>query len=798
MLALSLMTILALVPQETLQLRTNPPVVALAGPGSYATCLVEGKFPSGQSVDLSSEATLEVENPTVGVIFQGRVRAVAQGNTRILVRWKEQTLSVPLQVGNAIPPLETFEQNIMPLLSRHQCNSSGCHGKAEGQNGFKLSVFGSDPDQDFEAVVREGRGRRVFAGSPENSLFVRKMSGGIFHGGGARIPPNHPDYITVLRWLDGGAMQTDPTRPAVVSIRMESPFATMSLQSSKKLLVFAKYGDGSEKEVTAHARFFSNHESLAGVDMHGLVTASNTPGEAAIIATYLNKTAVFRALLPRPASPIRMDVTGGNWIDKPIVDKLTTLRIPPSGQCSDAEFCRRVYLDIVGVLPTPIQAREFLARPAANKRAELVNELLSRPEYADLWSLVWSDILRVDAQALGSKQAYAYYRWIHRGMEASKPLDVMAKEILSAQGALADHPEGSIFKVVTKPGEMAGAAAQVFLGVRITCAECHHHPFDKWSQEDYLGMQSFFTGVQFKNLGKKDVLIGGQTAPGTNPRAKAKVFAHALGQPVPDKQPQGDARIQLADWVTRPDNPYFARNMANRIWAHFMGHGLVEPVDDIRETNPPTHPELLDGLAKHLVNSRFDTRELIRAITSSQAYQRSSSPIPGNEGDEWNYSRFPLKGMLAEVLLDAISQATGVPEAFEGYPQGTRAVQLWDSRQKHYFLKIHGRPVRISSCSCERQKEGGVARVLHELNSPLLQRKLAHEQGRVAQLAASPAPDESKVDELYLAFLSRLPDAKEKKLALEFLSKSRDGSHREKLEDLAWGLMNSLEFLFNH
>jgi len=337
------------------------------------------------------------------------------------------------------------------------------------------------------------------------------------------------------------------------------------------------------------------------------------------------------------------------------------------------------------------------------------------------------------------------------------------------------------------------------LGVRIACAECHHHPFDKWTQADYLGMQSFFTGVRSKNAGKREILVGDNTSPGSNARYKDKVFAHALGQPLPEVQPKGDARQLFAQWVISPENQWFARNAANRIWAHLFGHGLVEPIDDFRDTNPASHPELLVKLANHLIQNKYDVKSLIKLITASETYQRSSAPVVGNESDEWNYSRFLLKSMPAEVLFDAISQTTGVPGNFEGYPVGTRAIQLWDSRYQDYFLKVHGRPLRVSSCSCERQKEPGIAQVLHELNSPELHRKLNHEQGKIARLIAGKSTQKEIVEELFLSYFSRFPDKSELELANEVLAKAKDAtSKREALEDLAWGMMNSLEFLFNH
>ena len=778
-----------------------PASITLTTPGSYATLIVESKNKNGLIIDLTDEVSARIENPEIAMLFQGRVYGKKAGATRLLVDVQGKQLVVPVSFNpTPIALSPTFYHDIEPILARHQCNSSGCHGKAEGQNGFKLSVFGSDPDFDFESIFLDGRGRRVMTEAPSSSLLAKKISGKIFHGGGARIPDNNPDYQTVIDWISSGALKKNDAIPDVVAIEVQPPFRIIKGGAKQKLTVFATLKDGTRKEVTSHARFFSNHEALAAVDIHGTVSTNEIPGEAVILVTYRNKTSVFRAILPavHPYT-VGKKYSAENWIDQLIQTKLDTLRIPASPLSKDEEFVRRVFLDITGTLPNSSDLKAFLANTSADKRSKLVQDLLNKPAYSDYSALVWSDLLRVDRQTLGTKQAYAYYRWLKNSFSENKPLDKLAFEILSAQGYLDEHPEGSFYKVVKSPGELSSSFAQIFLGVRIACAECHHHPFDKWTQADYLGMQSFFTGVRSKNAGKREILVGDNTSPGSNARYKEKVFAHALGQPLPEVQPKGDARQLFAQWVVNPENQWFARNAANRIWAYLFGHGLVEPIDDFRDTNPASHPELLVKLANYLIENKYDAKALIKLITSSETYQRASTPVPGNESDEWNYSRFLLKSMPAEVLFDAISQTTGVPGDFEGYPTGTRAIQLWDSRYQDYFLKVHGRPLRVSSCSCERQKEPGIAQVLHELNSPELHRKLSHEQGKIARLIAGKSTQKEIVEELFLSYFSRFPDKSELELANEVLAKAKDAtSKREALEDLAWGMMNSLEFLFNH
>jgi hypothetical protein len=465
-----------------------------------------------------------------------------------------------------------------------------------------------------------------------------------------------------------------------------------------------------------------------------------------------------------------------------------------------------VYLDVIGTLPTAAEARAFLTDTRADNRKRLVDDLLKRPEYADYQALVWSDLLRVDRQVLGHKQAYAYYRWIRESFARNVPVDRFARELLTAEGPLAEAPAGNFFRVVPKPGDMASTWSQVFLGVRIACAECHHHPFDRWSQDDYYGMVGHFTGLRTKKSPLGDVLFAAGQAPATNPRTGKAVPPHALGTAIDvgriaNPSDASDRRRQLADWLSSRDNPWFARNMANRVWARFLGRGLVEPVDDFRDTNPPTNPALLDALARHLIDSQYDLHGLIRAITASRTYQLSTAPNATNQRDEQNYSRAVLKRLPAEVLLDAVCQTTGIGEKFAGVPEGCRAVQLWDNRSPHYFLKTFGRPVRETACECERASEATIGQVLHLLNSPQIHAKITHEAGQVARLVqktSGPAAtdDAQLAEELYLTFFSRLPTTEERQTAIDYLRAAP--SRRRGAEDLAWTMLNSLEFVFGH
>jgi hypothetical protein len=679
-------------------------------------------------------------------------------------------------------PVEAFhfENDVLPILSRYGCNSSGCHGKAEGQGGFKLSVFASDPEADYAALTKEGRGRRVFPARPEESLLLRKGTGRTAHGGGTKLPYGGEDYRVLCDWIAAGMPVGSPDAPRVVSLRVEPAERVMVPKAEQQLKVFAKYSDGAEKDVTRHARFQSNTESVAGVSASGLVTTRTVPGEATVMAAYLGEVGMFRLAVPRPGEPAKNALPQFNFIDKLVDVKLAKLNVAPSGICDDADFLRRAYLDLTGTLPTPEEARKFLADASKNKRTKLVEALLERPEFADLWALRWADLLRVDRQPLGHQRAHLYYKWIRDSIATNKPFDQFARELVTAEGPATEVGPVNFFRVVTKPGEAAGTLSQVFLGVRITCAECHHHPFDRWKQSDYYGMAAYFA-----------------TGSTTHPRTRKEVYAHALGTEMPTANPTGDRRLPLADWMTKPNNPFFARNLANRVWAWTLGRGLVEPVDDVRATNPPSNPELLDALAQHLVENKYDVRKLIVLITSSRVYQTSATPNATNEKDERNFSRAYFKRPDAEVLLDMICQALGAPEKFQGAPGVTRAVQLWDSKARSDFLKLFGRPSRVTACECERTREPSVSQVLNLLNSTEIQAKLTHEAGTVAGLVRTQKDDAKLVEELYLTFYARLPTPDETAIGVKHLTKYPN-NRRAAAEDLAWALLNSTEFLFNH
>lgn len=697
-----------------------------------------------------------------------------------------------------------FENDIIPILTRFGCNTSGCHGKAEGQNGFKLSVFGFDPEGDYAAIVQEGRGRRVFPVAADRSLFLRKASGEVPHGGGVRLDSSRPEYARLRDWIASGVPFGSPDDPKIVRITVEPSQKQMTLGGRQRLQVTAVWSDGRQEDVSPLATYQTNNEGIANVDEQGVVTVGETPGVVAVMATYLGQVDLFQALIPRNAAPSEQvgeltrefpDSAAGR-IDRLVASRLQQLNMAPSDSCDDATYLRRVSLDLLGTLPTSEEARSFLTDRRENKRELLVDRLLAREEFTDYQTLKWADVLRVNRRVLGRKGARAYYDWMHRSLSQNLPLDQFARELIAAEGPLSESPAGYFYKATPDPSEMANTISQVFLGVRIDCARCHHHPWDRWSQTDYFGMQAFFTQTSFKPLAGGEALVANRDVVTRHPRTGDVIFAHPLGTTPPESSPAGDRRVLLADWITSADNPWFARNLANRQWAHLMGRGLVEPVDDFRLTNPPSNPELLDELARQLVAVEFDLRRFLRTLVLTDTYQRACEPNATNFADEQNYSRYPMKRLEAEVLFDAVCQVTGVRESFAGVSDERRAIQLWDSHVPHDFLELFGRPVRESACECERVAEPTVGQVLHVLNSPGLHDKLRHAAGRLARLTRDVSDPGELVDEIYLTCFSRFPDAAEKDVAINHLRTA--ARRQESAEDLTWTLMNSLEFLFNH
>ncbi len=785
-------------------LAISPETVQLRSPEATQQLLVSRPSPTpgvSPRADATRQASYRSLNQEIATVdATGLVQARGDGKTEIVIEFSGEEMRVPVEVtGVAQPEPVSFRHQIIPILTKSSCNSGGCHGKAEGQNGFKLSVFGFDAKADYEAIVQNGRGRRVRVTTPSRSLMLLKGTAEVPHGGGLKMELGSLAHRRFLRWIREGAQLDEESQEAIVRIEVEPEVQSLAVETQQQLRVTAIDAHGVRHCVTAEAEYESNAGVVAEVDRRGLVQATNVPGEAAILVRFLEHVAVARITIPRRQVEVKHPPVA-NFIDQLAWDKLERLGIPASEQAADGEFLRRMYLDVLGVLPTAKEAAQFLASTDPQKRAKAIDAALNRPEYADYWAMRFADILRVDRSAITAQGAVAMTRWLHRQFEKNRPYDAIVHDILTARGnTLLDGP-ASFYKALATAEETSRSVSQVFLGVRIECAQCHHHPAERWGQDDYVALAGFFTGIKHKRLTSGgEVIVAGPGTDLKHPRTGEVVLARPLGGEAVEFEPQEDRRVALADWVTSGENPYFAQALTNRLWAHYLGRGLVEPIDDIRATNPATNEPLLAELAKHLVDVKFDLKQFTRTVLNSQLYQRAGESTLDNQDDAQNFSHARPKALPAEVLLDAVCQVTGVSEKFNGWPDGYRAVQVWDNRMPSYFFRIFGRPTRVSVCECERSNEPSIAQALHLLNSPELSEKLSSRRSVTYQLATNNLSNDEIVDQLFLSALTRYPNQQERALfGTAFADVSNQDDRRALIEDALWTLINTKEFLFNH
>ena len=751
-----------------------------------------------REIDRTRAARFSSSDPSILVVdATGLVEPRGDGQAQVIVQLGERTLRANVQVsGQKTPTPVSFRHEVIPILTKAGCNAGGCHGKAEGQNGFRLSVFGFDPEADHEALVMQGRGRRVSPGWPSGSLLLAKATAAAPHGGGLRVEHGSRRYRLLLRWIAEGAELTGNDRDQVVSIEVRPKRFELTPGATRQLRVTARYANGAERCVTADAEYACDTVHLAQVDGRGYVQASDLAGQAAILVRYAGQVAVSHLTTPR-AGVTFVRPPEVNFIDHHVWNHLAGLGIQPRELAADSTFLRRAFLDAIGVLPTPHEAQAFLDSTAPDKRSKLIDELLSRPEYADYWTMRWSDLLRVDKDKITPEGAVAVSRWLRRQFVDNRRYDEFVRAILTAQGDTRDEGPAALYLALDTPEIASRSFSQLFLGVRIECAQCHHHPFERWAPSDYFGLAGFFTGVRKKPLpGGSQAIVSRGGTDAVNPRDAKPAPTKALGAAPPELSPARDRRVELANWLTSPQNPYFAREIVNRLWAHFFGRGLVEPIDDLRETNPASHEPLLAALAARFIERNYDLKDLIKTLMESRAYQLRGRDEASRLDDERNFSFAIQKALPAEVLLDAVSQATESPEAFNGWPSGYRAVQVWDNRMPSYFLRIFGRPVRASVCECERSSEPSVSQALHLLNSPEILAKIESPQGRARRLANSDLEPAALVDELFLATLARKPTEDERAFVTPLLS-GTGLARRAAIEDLLWALVNDKDFLYN-
>ena len=702
-------------------------------------------------------------------------------------------------------PAIDFRNDIEPILSRHGCNAGGCHGKASGQNGFKLSLFGFDANYDHDEIVKRARGRRVSVSAPEQSLLLLKATGTVPHGGGRRLEPESEAYKTLHSWIAGGVPGSSPNAPKIVSLVIEPKQLVMQRGQTQALKLVAAMSDGKPRDVTTEASFSSNLDVVASVSEAGLVQAGQQSGEAAIMARYQGQVTVFSAIIPhgQPLAEIP-NFQPNNYIDKLAAEKWKKLGLLPSPACDDATFLRRVTIDLCGRLPTSEEARAFLADTAGYKRTKAIDRLLDSPDYTAFFALRWGSILRNSNLAGADKAAYAFHNWIKDNIARNRPYDEFVRGVIAAAGEWQDAPAINWYwqSRDDQLHQVTADTAQVFLGTRLQCARCHHHPYEKWSQDDYYGLAGFFTRLGRKSFGEPPPYFasGSVTTGERNPLTGQVPEPKYLGGPVAKFTPEEDPRHALVDWMAKPENPLFAKALVNRMWGHFLGRGLVQEVDDLRETNPPSNPELLDALAKDFIDHKFDVKHIIRTIVSSKVYQLSSEPSESNKNDRQNFARFYARRMIAEVLLDSLDQATGSKTRFGNVASTARAIDLPHENFGSYFLDTFDRPRRVTSCECERSSGGTLAQVLLLANSDEIENKIASGDGKIAKLLKDAKADKEIVDEIYLGALSRFPTVEEQVTLLKFLEPfaTKPSERQQAIEDVLWTVLNAKEFMFTH
>jgi hypothetical protein len=760
----------------------------------------------GSKADVTRAASFTSENPgIVSVDTAGIVRPVGAGAGTIVVVAGDLQTRVPVEVGSLDPRGVDFDRDIQPILTRMGCNAGACHGKQRGQNGFQLSLLGFDSDFDYAALVKEARGRRIDFALPDDSLLLRKPTGQLPHGGGVRLPRGGDAFALLHRWITAGAPRRVADAPTLLKIVVEPDARVMLADEQQQLIVTAHYSDGSTRDVTPLATYQPNESAIAGVDENGLVTAGSVTGEAAVMTRYLGHFAVSRVSVPLPGEvpdDLYARLPRHNFVDGHVWETLQRLKLTPSAPAPDHKFLRRAYLDVIGRVPTLAEARLFLDDPSPDKRTRLADDLLQRPEYAEYWANKWADLLRPNPYRVGIKATLNYDAWIRDAFRKNKPYDAFARELITARGSTFREGNVTLFRDRREPDEITTIISQLFLGIRLECAKCHHHPFEVWGQDDFYSFAAYFAKLGHKGTGLSPPISGSEefvftAANGsvTHPRTGATMEPKTLFGESPPIDTDADPRAALAAWITSRENPFFAQTMANRVWADLMGVGLVEPVDDLRATNPASNGPLLEALGRDFAEHGFDIKHLIRTIMTSYVYGLSSLPSERNAVDTRNHSRHYRQRLRAEVLLDSVCQITGVPEDFRGMPDGSTAKEIWTHRVESLFLDSFGRPDPNQDPPCERTSDTTVVQALHLMNSPDLYEKVTSDAGLAASLATSERPPAEIVQELYLSVYSRFPDEEELKIGVG-LYENEGADRRKATEDLLWALLNTPEFVF--
>ena len=764
-----------------------------------------GTTADGYTLDLRPAATFASADPKVATVDEaGWVRPVASGATRVTIVVAGQTKSVPVKVQlPATEPPTSFRHEVMPVLTRSGCNAGACHGYSLGKNGFKLSLRGEIPEQDFFAVVKDSAARRVTLQNPAASLLVAKARGESAHEGGARFGRGSLSDAILTGWIRQGTPNdlADPAR--VVAVRLVPDKLVLRSGQKHRVQLIADYADGTSRDVTRLGIFTANNDLYATTDDEGLVVGG-AAGETAVVGRFERLFAATGVTVLNDGGVFTPAPVPAHLVDKPVVEKLNRLKVAPSPVAGDEVFLRRVFLDLIGVQPKPDEVTAFAADPDLKKREKVVDALFARPEFVDHWSLKWGDLLQNTRASVSAPAMFQFREFIRAAVAGNTPMDEFARQILTARGGPTDDPAAVYFAISKDTNDTVERATQVFCGVRMLCARCHSHPMENWTQADYYGLASFFSQVAVRGdvrtpnvPNSKIVALNLGAGPAVHPRTGQPQLPKFLGGKVAEVAAGTDRRETYAKWLTAADNPFFARGLTNRVWSYFFHRGIIDPVDDIRSTNPPINPALLDALTADFVASKFDLRHLIRRVVTSETYQRGSVPNASNAHDEQNFSRAIPRRIPAEALLDSLVQATGVAESFGGAPGGFRAGQLPDANVTSDFLRLFGKPQRMDACECERDNGSNMLQALHFINGKSILGRVQNPAARPALLVAKKATDAQVVTDLFLWSLARPPTAKELVVGTDFF-KTYGDQKLAAAQDLMWALLNSKDFLLVH
>ncbi|MBG89009.1 MAG: cell surface protein [Verrucomicrobiales bacterium] len=786
---------------KLVDVRVYPADIHLSSKIDKQSIVVQGWYSDSTSKDVTAQAKLSVGDAKIAKSDSNWITPLKDGKTVAKVSFGGRSFDLPVTVTNSsVTPALSFYQDIVPVFTKASCNTGGCHGAASGKDGFMLSLFGYDPDGDYHRVTREQVGRRINLALPDDSLILEKGAGRVTHTGGKLFDQDSKLYQTVRAWIADGAKKDPSTVAKVIGVEIYPVQAVLKGKgSTQKLTIRAKYSDGTDRDISDMAAYITNNDLAADVKQDGTLVAGE-PGEAFVMARYDAFTVGAQVLVIPDTENFQWPNTPeNNFVDTLVHNKLKKIRVTPSGLCDDKTFVRRAYIDIVGQLPKPDVVKAFVENKDAKKRDKLVDELIERPEFNDIWVMKFAELLqiRTDNNRFLYKSAYQYFEWLKERFQENMPLDDIVKKLITANGDTFVNPAANFYKVEQTPLKLSENTAQIFMGMRIQCAQCHNHPFDRWTMDDYYAFQAFFAqigrkrGVDTRSSVVYNRRSGGVRHPVGNKDMKPKF----LGAEVPEIKSGEDRRAILAEWLASPRNPWFAKNMANVVWAHFFGKGIVEPVDDVRISNPPSNPELLAELGKRFSDSKYNFRELVANICKSRTYQLAAVSNESNQLDTRNFSKGYIRRIRAEVLLDVINQVTDAPDKFSGIPLGSRSVEIVDGRTSNYFLTTFGRSTRGSVCSCEVSIDPNLSQALHLLNGSTVNGKLSRAPW-LQDLIKKKAQPEDVVNEIYWRCLSRSATDREMAKLKEFFTDPKE--YTNSYYDIFWAVLNSKEFFFNH